>query len=540
LQKTFIYICIITLIYSCAQITPLTGGKKDDMAPKAVHYFPENFSIDFTSTSIEIVFDEYIVLKDIANQFIITPQTTESPNIQVNGKKLKISFTETLLPNTTYKLAFGNAISDINEFNILENFEYVFSTGSTIDSLTVMGSVRNSLNQKSLSNILIALYDSKAEDSIVYHTKPSYITKTNLDGIFKFNYLPANTFKAIAIKDNNKNLLYDGIDEEIGFLENTINTKDTSKRNFLLFKEIASKNFIKKTYSTDYGNATIVYNKPQDNIISVNAKGLIKYQQTKYKDSLILYYNNKYDTLNAIINRNNILDTVSIKIQSEDQVKKELSKQSSLIKMSTNFTNTMHYYVQPVIQFNRLIKSEKVDATKITLTQQEDSITSSIPITIIKKNGFIENLKIDANILPETNYTLTINKGAVNDFNDNNNDSIAYTFKTTSKEDYATLNMKLYFPQKENYIVLLLNDKEQVINETQIELSLTSTSEKNLKYENLIPGNYFLKIIADTNKNGLFDTGDYLNKKQPETIFVNLSPIKLIAGWEIENEWIVK
>jgi hypothetical protein len=34
--------------------------------------------------------------------------------------------------------------------------------------------------------------------------------------------------------------------------------------------------------------------------------------------------------------------------------------------------------------------------------------------------------------------------------------------------------------------------------------------------------------------------GDYFLNKQPEIIFVNTTAIKLLAGWEIENEWIVK
>jgi uncharacterized protein (DUF2141 family) len=100
--------------------------------------------------------------------------------------------------------------------------------------------------------------------------------------------------------------------------------------------------------------------------------------------------------------------------------------------------------------------------------------------------------------------------------------------------------MKFFFPKKENYIIMLLNEKEQLVNESFVEFSLNSTSEKIIVYKNLIPGNYFIKIVEDVNKNRLFDMGDYFLNKQPETIFVNATAIKLLAGWEIENEWIVK
>ena len=93
---------------------------------------------------------------------------------------------------------------------------------------------------------------------------------------------------------------------------------------------------------------------------------------------------------------------------------------------------------------------------------------------------------------------------------------------------------------KENYIVLLKNDKGQLINQQVVELSLTSTAEKLIAYKNLLPGNYYIEVIEDTNKNGVFDTGNYFLHTQPETIFVNSAAIKLLAGWEIENEWLVK
>jgi uncharacterized protein (DUF2141 family) len=100
--------------------------------------------------------------------------------------------------------------------------------------------------------------------------------------------------------------------------------------------------------------------------------------------------------------------------------------------------------------------------------------------------------------------------------------------------------MKLLFPKKEKYIVMLLNEKEMIINETGVEFSLTSTSEKLITYKNLLPGNYFIKVVEDANKNGHFDVGDFFIHQQPEPVFINPTPIKLLAGWEIENEWIIK
>ena len=136
---------------------------------------------------------------------------------------LKIIFSDSLLPNTTYKLAFGNAITDINESNVLQNFEYIFSTGTAIDSLKLSGQVNYAFDKNAASQILVGLYNVNSKDSVVFKDKPLYICKTNDAGIFKFNYLPNSSYKIVAIKDDNKNLLYDGSEEQIAFLNDFVN-----------------------------------------------------------------------------------------------------------------------------------------------------------------------------------------------------------------------------------------------------------------------------------------------------------------------------
>ena len=539
MQKILIYICFIVFGTRCAQITPLTGGKKDINAPKPLTYFPENASLQFNSKTIDIVFDEYIVLKDIANQFIITPQTKQMPEISASGKKLKIIFSDTLLPNTTYKLAFGNAISDVNESNVLQNFEYVFSTGQNIDSLKLNGQVINAYTKKPESKILIGLFPASSIDSAIYKTKPKYITKTNDNGEFNFNYLPKSTYKIFAIKDQNKNLVYDGSEEQLGFLNEAITAEYNKPLNILLFKEITTKNFIKKHLSPEYGKVVVVFSKPQLDFNDVKADGMVSYELNRLKDSLTIYFESKYDTLTSFINyTNHKTDTLYTKILYE----KTLTKQFPLLKytLQSNIQSTFPYFQSIYFQLNVPVISSNINESKLILKEKKDTTWIDLPFTIVKENGLITDFKIKAEINPERNYKLIANKGLVTSKNGRQNDSLNYLFKTTEVDDYAQLNLKLFFPKKETYLVLLLNDKEQIIEERVVEFSLTSTSEKIIEYKNLFPGNYFIKVVEDANKNRLFDTGDYFSNKQPETIYINNLPIKLLAGWEIENEWIVK
>jgi hypothetical protein len=541
LQKLVIYISIVFLFAHCAQITPLTGGKKDETPPKALSYSPENASLNFNSKVIQIQFNEYITVKDIANQLIITPQTKEIPDIQAQGKTLKIEFNETLLPNTTYKLAFGSAISDLNESNTLQNFEYIFSTGQIIDSLKFSGNVLYAFDKKPASQLLVGLYNAEATDSVIYKEKPLYISKTNEAGEFKFNYLPNTPFKIVGIKDQNKNLLYDGSEEQIAFTKNLVKPTDSININLFLFKEIPSKSFIKKSYSPEFGKAFIIYNKPQLIIKDVVAKGLIQFKQNTLKDTLTLYYVDKFDTLETFVKyENTTIDSVYVKVMSQSSFDKLNKAKSIKYNLVPSFSSVLPFYDMPSFDLNVPVDSKNILEDKMTLIEKTDSVTKILPFQIIKGNGVITSFKIQTVFKPETNYTLTIQKAAISDNTQRINDSVTYQFKTTIIDDYAQLKMKLLFPKKEKYLIWLLNDKEQLINERAIEFSLTSTSEKLLEYSNLIPGNYFIRVIEDANKNGLFDMGDYLLNKQPETIFINSSPIKLLAGWEIENEWIVK
>ncbi|MBI3520661.1 MAG: Ig-like domain-containing protein [Bacteroidetes bacterium] len=541
MQKLLIYICLILLGTRCAQITPLTGGKKDATAPKALTYKPENATLNFNAKTIEVTFDEYITLKDVSNQFIITPQTKETPEIEAAGKKLKITFNETLLPNTTYKLAFGNAITDLNESNVLQNFEYIFSTGPVIDSMKLSGKVYNAIDLKPSAQVLIGLYDATAIDSVIYKDKPLYITKTDDGGTFKFNYLPHSPFKMVAIKDANKNLLYDGSEEQIAFRKESVTPGDSNNISLSLFKETPFKSFIKKSYSAEYGKAYIIYNKPQEDIREVTAKGLLYYKQNRLKDTVVLYYANKYDTLETFVKYDaKKTDTIYIKLITAGAFDKQLKNKAIKYNLQAGFGSALPFYQLPSFDLNVPADSRKLTEDKLILMEKTDSVSKKIPFKIIKEDNWITSFKVQAEFKPEANYTLTVQKAAITDNSQRMNDSVSYQFKTTAVDDYAQLKMKLLFPKKENYIVILLNDKEQLIEERVIEFSLMSTSEKIIDYKNLIPGNYFIKVVEDANKNGLFDAGDYFLNKQPEIIFVNPSPIKLLAGWEIENEWIVK
>ncbi len=206
----------------CANIVPPTGGPRDTIPPEVVSSTPVNYATNFTGSEIHIEFDEFIQLRNINQQFIITPPQKESPEFRVRGRDLYIDLNTEPIPNTTYTLNFGDAIVDLNEGNELTNYEFVFSTGDEIDSLSYSGIVLNAFDNKPVEGAIVMLYD-ELNDSIPYLQMPLYANRTGEDGRFQLNNLRSDTFMVFALTDVNNNYLYDRPGEEaIAFLDDYI------------------------------------------------------------------------------------------------------------------------------------------------------------------------------------------------------------------------------------------------------------------------------------------------------------------------------
>ncbi len=228
----FLFLCLI--LVSCAQIVNPTGGERDLTAPKLLNLSPKNLSTNFTKNNIQFKFNEFIQLNNPGEQIIISPPLENKPEYINKGRLLEIRFKESLLPNTTYTINFGNAIGDNKENNLVKDFVYVLSTGNIIDSNYISGKVENAFTNKPENDITVGLYYTTGfNDSTVIKNKPIYMAKTNENGLFNIKNLPENNFKIIAFKDENKNLKKE-VNEPIAFLNNIINSTDSNNKNLTL------------------------------------------------------------------------------------------------------------------------------------------------------------------------------------------------------------------------------------------------------------------------------------------------------------------
>ena len=218
---------LLTSGSGCAQIGAPSGGIKDTIPPVLVKASPANKSTNVTAKTLTLTFDEYIDVQELSTNLFISPVQKSNPTVSFNRKTLSIKMKDTLLPNTTYSLNFGNAIRDINESNVLQGFTYLFSTGPTIDSLMLGGKVI--LAETGLTDsTLIAMLYREADDSAVQKRKPDYITKLQGDGTFLFENLPAANYKLYALKDGDGGKTYNSKSELFAFADTTLNVPGDS------------------------------------------------------------------------------------------------------------------------------------------------------------------------------------------------------------------------------------------------------------------------------------------------------------------------
>ena len=226
----------------CAQIGTPTGGVKDSLPPVLIKASPAKGSRNVITNKITLDFNEYIDVTDLQQNLVISPLQNRNPSIVANPRSISLKFRDTLLPNTTYIINFGNAIRDINENNVLKDFTYVFSTGNTIDSLTLNGKVTLAETGEIDSTMIVMLYRN-AVDSTVQKKKPNYIAKVNRDGNFNFTNLPADNFKIYALKDGDGGKTYNALTETFAFADEEVSTKNNDAITLFAYAEkIAANN----------------------------------------------------------------------------------------------------------------------------------------------------------------------------------------------------------------------------------------------------------------------------------------------------------
>jgi uncharacterized protein (DUF2141 family) len=228
LGTLFLMIAAISIFTRCANIIPPLGGAKDSLPPQLISVTPKDSSLRFKGNKISFVFNEFIELQNTRENIIVSPTPNIDPVIESKLRTITVRIKDSLAPNTTYTINFGNAIKDINEGNIAKNFTYVFATGDTLDSYELNGRVVLAKTGKVDSTLIAMLHTSEADSAIVKQ-KPRYVAKLNGQGQFQFKNLPAGTFYLYALKDESGQKKYFSNKQSFAFADAPITITAANK-----------------------------------------------------------------------------------------------------------------------------------------------------------------------------------------------------------------------------------------------------------------------------------------------------------------------
>jgi hypothetical protein len=556
------------------------GGPYDEQPPKFVSSKPTPGQTNYKGKTVEILFDELIQIERPTENVIITPPQKQLPVIRPSGRKVVVELIDTLQEQTTYTIDFTNSIVDNNEKNVLENFTFAFATGDILDSLEVSGHLLNAENLEPMPGITIGLHKNLHDTAFV---KEPFIrtSRTNDRGRFVIRNISPGTYRIFALNDKNRDYKFDQPDEEIAFRDSLITpsfefttrqdtlwkdtlTIDTIKTvaytRFLpdsielrLFREKFERQYILRPERTQDNRFTIRFNAPLDSLpttVPLNfspvdssdwyisqwaeEKKAINYWLT---DSLIW----KQDTLQIEItyqasdSLNNLVprtDTLSLSVRNRPQQENKRQKKEEHEPAPINFLGvhidapgSMDIFDTIAIVFDEPVQELSKEMFRLNLKTD----TLLVPVDFdffpdsINALGFFINRKWNYG----EEYHLEVDSATIYSIYDKWNNRANQTFSIKAEDQYGHLFINIQGMDTIPAFVELLNGNDEPVRKAGVK-------NGGALFMDLPPARYYARLIQDLNNNFLWDTGNYAEKQQPETVFYYPKEIEVMKNWRLE------
>jgi len=503
-----------------------TGGPKDSIPPKIINEVPKNFTKNFTAKKIEIEFNEFIKLSNEYTEISISPAMDIPPGFKVKKEKLQIEFKENLEANTTYSINFGKAIADVNESNILKNYSYVFSTGNEIDSLSISGKVISSLTKEKLKDVTVFILPV-GQDSLFGKKKASVFNITDTAGTFKLSNLREDTYKLYALLEQGGDRIYNGQNEEIGFLSKPLKlTKDTSGIVLEVFKEYPSVFIVKDRRIEGDGRINLTFNRPlnEPGISIIEPANLDQRKTVEFslnRDSATIWMPElNFDSIDVVVNSaGKALDTVTLRRNKRDTYVR------SLVATDNLSGGKIRPGSELILKLSSPIKSYQ--ESQITLLED------SIPVKgyqIIKDPNSLRIYSLKYPWKTKKQYILKLAENAFTDVLETKSKVYSKKFELDVEDNYGSITIKVSVPDtSKTYLVQWLNERKDILKQNLIKKNTL------LNYIRYPTAKYLIRVIYDDNANGEWDTGNVKEGRQPEKTWNFEKTISLRPNWDLEE-----
>lgn len=548
---------LVVFTHSCANTTtPPTGGPKDTIPPLIVDLYPElcQTNVPTKKPKLEIKFNEYVVVKDPKSLYL-SPPLEKSAQFKIKGKSVVVFFENDLDSNKTYTLDVTNAIADNNEGNMFPGYTLVFSTGDKIDSMMVTGIVQDCNTLKPIKGATVMLYKDHA-DSAIFLKRPDAAVKTDDWGFFCLRNIQDTIYRAYAIIDENNNNKYEAETEKVAFIDSLFrpvnmvadslpelmkyDMKDTAsclarktELTLNIFREKPTKQLIVNKERIGERTAYITFMAPYAQIDSIWIKGVPKEklitQFNLIQDSLEIWVNDpkpqpdtlflnvkymKTDTLGML---NSFVEEIKLakpkSLLAGKSAKKDIKKEDTTCVFTLEAKPETVEQYGFVMEFKFPVVKEAFDSLifKSINPRQQETIgkyTITQDSLNLRKYTIMPKEKLQAG----WEYFLKVPHRSFTDINGFYNDSTEVKVSLPKDDKLSSISLVLT-GVKTKYIVDLLNEKRD-----KVIRSFIIDKDQTLLFPYVKAGKYSIRFTEDLNNNGLVDTGNLLDHKQPEKV----------------------
>ena len=585
------------LITGCARMGNPDGGWYDDTPPRVISASPADKATNVKARKVNIWFNEYIKIVDAQNKVIVSPPQLEQPEIKDGGRRIIVELKDSLKPNVTYTVDFGDAITDNNEGNPMGNYTYSFSTGDRIDTMEVSGYVLEAENLEPIQGILVGLYDDLSDT--VFQQKPMIrISRTDSRGHFTVKGVAPGTYRAYALKDADGDFVYNQKSEQLAFSHQTFEPswkpdtrQDTIWRDslhidnilrvpythflpdditLLAFTAEQTDRYLLKTerqepnklaFFFSYGNPEL----PVIRGLNFEADSAFILEPTAKQDTIVYWLRDS-----ALINQ----DTLRMELQylMSDSVGVLFNKTDTL-----ELLPKMSYEKRQKEKQKELEKWQKEQNRKKKRGEAYDSIPPRTPLQLRFSSSSIapdQRMTIEApvplewvdtsavhlrvmvdSVLQDTLCTFRKVPGTVRHYE--------LLTQWSPGRDYTleidSAAFRSIYGLTSNYIKQTIKVKNMeefgtfAVNvsgidaDTTIIVQMLNESEKVIKQQRVrggtvmfnyvVPGKYYLRAFVDDNGNDRWDTGDYAADRQAEAVYYCPEATECKAKWDMKRTW---
>jgi hypothetical protein len=582
---------VLIVLSACAKISSPTGGVRDRKPPEVTESLPVNGAINFSGKKIEITFNEFVVLDNISDKFMVSPPMKKKPRVFTRGKSVNVEFDDKLKDSTTYTFYFQDAIKDLNEGNVLENFQFVFSTGSYIDTLSVTGNVYNAIDLEVPEKAQVLLYKEMADSAVAKHI-PDYIARVDPDGYFRINNVHEGKYRLYALVDEDNSKNYNTREEEFAFLnwpveitveknylpipkdttslkktevkvpvttkkstETTGNKKELVKipepvvlngeYKLFLFKAKRTAHYL--TGSSRDARYQLLYtlSLPPDSMkfsISVPGAETSSYfiEESRNRDTIKVWLTDSTlyskDNISTIVSfpftdTLGILgykqDTISMRFTSPRAPRVKVKKPPLRVE-----TNIASGFLRPgeKIVLKTQTPFRKPDTSRLHLYEITDKNRKLLPSKLIKDSLNSCRYFLSAAFLPEKKYLYIADTLAFSNIYNDNSDSTGIKFSLRTPESLGQIGIN-FSKYNGDMIIQMLDKSEKPVKEAFMK------QEGKLVFSQLDPGTYRLRVIYDLNGDRRWTTGDFDLGRQPEPVSYYFQELELKAGRDLDQDW---